>query len=74
MKSAIAEAREANEEIDVVMCGQMCGRRGDESLYKTFQEMNVTAVSVDSRFTAVAKLRALQAAYIQLSARNDSRF
>jgi hypothetical protein len=74
VKSAIAEAREANEEIDVVMCGQMCGRRGDESLYKTFQEMNVTAVSVDSRFTAVAKLRALQAAYIQLSARNDSRF
>ena len=61
VQSAIAEAREVNPNIDVVACGQMCGRRGTDFIYRKFQELNVDGISVDPRFIAVARLRALQA-------------
>ena len=61
VQSAINEAREVNPNIDVVACGQMCGHRGADFIYGKFQDLNVNGVSVDPRFIAVARLRALQA-------------
>ena len=61
VQSAINEAREVNPNIDVVACGQMCGHRGADFIYRKFQDLRVNGVSVDPRFIAVARLRALQA-------------